>query len=33
MMDGYKMEIADMVGKLTPTTPLEVRLESEKHET
>jgi hypothetical protein len=26
MMDGYKKEIRELVEKMTPTTPLEVRL-------
>jgi hypothetical protein len=33
MMDGYKQEIIELAGKLTPTTPPEVRSEREQQET
>jgi hypothetical protein len=33
MMEGYKQEIVELVGKLTPTTPPEVRSEREQQET
>jgi hypothetical protein len=32
-MDGYKQEIVELVGKLTPTTPPEVRSERKQQET
>jgi hypothetical protein len=32
-MEGYKQEIVELVGKLTPTTPPEVRSEREQQET
>jgi hypothetical protein len=32
-MDGYKQEIVELVGKLTPTIPLEIRLDKKQQET
>jgi hypothetical protein len=32
-MDGYKKEIRELVEKITPTTPPEVKIEREQQET